>query len=109
MKLLSEIERVARNASLSLKDIKPGLTKKMGPYKEYTIEIEVESEINYLADFIYQLEKTPRLLRVESFQLRPKTKKSSFLKAQMTVTQVLVENDAKGEEGEKIKEEGPSQ
>ena len=63
LKLLSEIEKLARNASVLLKDIKPGLTKEIGPYKKYTIEIEVESEINHLADFLYQLEKTSSLLR----------------------------------------------
>lgn len=99
LKLLSEIEKIARGASLLLKDIKPGVTKKIGLYKKYTIEIEVESTINYLADFIYQLEKTSRLLRIEGFQLRPKEKKSAILKAQMTITEVVIEK------GEKAKTE----
>ena len=100
LKLLSAIEKMARNASVLLKDIKPGATKKIGHYKKYTIEIEVESEINYLADFIYQLEKTSRLLRIEGFQLQPKKKKSAILKARMTITEVLIE---KGEKAEKAR------
>jgi len=100
LELLSEIEKIARNASLLLKDIKPGVTKKIGLYKEYTIEIEVESEISYLVDFIYQLERTSRLLRIDGFQLRPKEKKSVILKAQMTITEVVIEKGKKGEEGE---------
>ena len=98
LKLLSEIEKIARNASLLLKDIKPGVTKKIGLYRKYTIEIEVESEINYLVDFIYQLEKTSRLLRIEDFRLQPKEKKSTILKVQMTITEALIE---KGTEAEK--------
>jgi len=98
LKLLSEIEKIARNASLLLKNIKPGVTKKIGLYKKYTIEIEVESEINYLVDFIYQLEKTSRLLRIEDFRLQPKEKKSTILKVQMTITEALIE---KGTEAEK--------
>jgi len=91
LKLLSEVEKIARNASVVLKDIKPGPTKAIGLYKKYTIEIEVESEMNYLIDFIYQLEKTSRLLRIEKFQLRPKEAKSKTLKTQMTITQALIE------------------
>jgi len=98
IKLLSLIEKMARNASVLLKDINPGATKKIGRYKKYTIEIEVESEINYLTDFIYQLEKTSRLLRIKDFQLQPKEKKSAILKVKMTITEVLIE---KGEKAEK--------
>jgi len=98
LKLLSEIEKIARSASVLLKDIKPGEIKKTGLYKKYTIKIEAESTINYLVDFIYQLEKTSRLLRIKDFQLRPKEEKSAILKAQMTITEVLIE---KGEKAEK--------
>lgn len=98
LKLLSEIEKIARNASLLLKNIKPGVTKKIGFYRKYTVEIEVESEINYLVDFIYQLEKTSRLLRIEDFRLQPKEKKSTILKVRMTITEALIE---KGTEAEK--------
>lgn len=97
LKLLSEIEKIARNASLLLKDIKPGVTKKIGLYRKYTVEIEVESKINYLVDFIYQLEKTSRLLRIEGFKLRPKEKKSAILKVQMTITEALIEKGGKVE------------
>ena len=89
-KLLYEIERLARSASISLKNIKPGLTKKIGPYEKYTAEIEVESTMNYLTDFIYRLERSPRLLRVEDFQLRPKEKRSSIIKGRLTITEVLI-------------------
>ena len=89
-KLLSEVERLARSSSVSLKNIKPGLTKKIGPYEKYTVEIETEAKMNYLVDFIYQLERSPRLLRVESFQLRSKEKESPVLRGRMTITEVLI-------------------
>ncbi len=93
LKLLSEVEKLARTASVFLKDIKPGLTEEIGLYKKYTVEIEVESEINFLIDFIYQLEKTSRLLRIEKFQLQPKEAKSAILKVRMTITQALIKGD----------------
>jgi|GEM_PF-396551 len=93
LKLLSEVEKLARTASVFLKDIKPGLIEEIGLYKKYTVEIEVESEINFLIDFIYQLEKTSRLLRIEKFQLQPKEAKSAILKVRMTITQALIKGD----------------
>ncbi|UCB57597.1 MAG: type 4a pilus biogenesis protein PilO [Candidatus Omnitrophota bacterium] len=89
-KLLSEIGELARKASVFLADIKPAPVKKIGVYKQYTVEIEVESKISFLTDFIYQLEKSPRLLRVRDFRLTPKKKGSSTLMARMTITQVLI-------------------
>lgn len=89
-KLLYEIERLARSASISLKNIKPGLTKKIGPYEKYTAEIDVESTMNYLVDFIYRLERSPRLLRIEDFQLRPKEKESSTIRGRLTITEILI-------------------
>lgn len=89
-KLLSEIERLARSSLVSLKNIKPGEIKKIGPYEEYTIKIEVEAKMDYLVDFIYKLERSPCLLRIESFQLRTKSVKSPVLRGQMTITEILI-------------------
>ncbi len=94
--LLSEIEKLARKSSVFLADIKPSLTEKTEPYKKYTVELKIESEIGYIIDFIYQLEKSPRLFRVKDFHLTPKEKKSATLKGRMTITEILIisEEDA---------------
>lgn len=88
--LLSEIEKMANKTSIFLTDIKPGKIEKVGRYREYSIKIGTESEIGHLANFIYQLEQSPRLLRVKDFYLTPKKKESPILKARMTITQILI-------------------
>lgn len=93
--LLSEIEKIAKKTAVFLADIKPLPVSKIGFYKEYVVEAEVESEINHLVDFIYQLEKSPRLLRVGKFHLTPKkgeTKKEEafLLKVQMSISEILI-------------------
>ena len=88
--LLSEIEMLARSSLVSLKNIKPEAMKRIGPYEEYTIKIEVEAKMNYLVDFIYKLERSPCLLRIEKFQLRTKDKKSPILRGQITITEILI-------------------
>lgn len=89
--LLSEIEKIAKKAGVFLSNIKPLPVKNVTYYKEYIVELEVESEIVFLIDFIYQLEELPRLLKVEKFHLTPKREKGKdFLKAQMSISEILV-------------------
>jgi len=88
--LLSEIEKMARNSSVLLKDIKPLATETKDIYKKFPVEIEAESKIEHLVDFIHQLERSPRLLRVKDFYLTPKKQHSTVLKARMVITEVLL-------------------
>ena len=89
-KLLSEIEKLAKKTSVFLANIKPRLTEKKENYRKYVIAVEVESEMTNLVDFFYQLEASPRLLRVEDFHLTPKKEGSNTLKARITINEVLI-------------------
>lgn len=89
-KLLSEIEKLAKKTSVFLANIKPRLTEKKEHYRKYVITVEVESEITNLIDFFYQLEASPRLLRVEEFYLTPRKEGSNILKARITINEVLI-------------------
>ena len=88
--LLSNIEKMAKNSSVSIIDMKPAPVEKLEFYKRYTIGVEVEAKIGHLADFIYQLEKTPQLLRVGEFRLSPKKKETAVLRIHMVVTEILI-------------------
>lgn len=94
-RLLSEIEKLARESSVFVANIKSGLAENAKAYKVYTVEIEIESKIDYIIDFIYQLEKSPRLFRVRDFHLIPKENKSEVLKDRMTITEVLISSKEK--------------
>jgi len=87
--LLSSIEKMAKSVSVVIQDIKPNVVEKSESYKKYSVKIEAETKINSLADFIYQLENSPQLLRVSDFRLTPQ-KKEGALKVNMTVTEVLI-------------------
>ena len=87
--LLSSIEKMANNVSVFILDMKPNPVEKAEFYKKYAVKIEAEAKISNLADFIYQLENSPRLLRIADFRLTPQ-KKETVLKISMTVTEVLI-------------------
>lgn len=92
-RLLAEIEQTARKSSVSLKDVKLGSTERKGPYTKYSVTIVTESDIEYLVDFIYQLESSVRLLKIRSFYLAPIKKFSETIRAQMTITETLISSE----------------
>lgn len=87
--LLSGIEKMAGSVSVFILDMKPNPVEKSEFYKKYSVKIEAEAKISNLTDFIYQLENSPKLLRVSDFRLTPQ-KKETILKIDMTVTEVLI-------------------
>jgi Tfp pilus assembly protein PilO len=87
--LLSYIEKMANSVSVFILDMKPAPVEKAEFYKKYSVKIEAEAKISNLTDFIYQLENSPKLLRVSDFRLTPQ-KKETILKINMTVTEVLI-------------------
>ena len=89
-KILGEIETLARGSSLTLEDIKPRVPRAIGFYKEYTVEIEVEGDMNSLVSFLFQLNNSTQLLRVERMRLYPKKKGSPVIKSSMLVTKILI-------------------
>jgi len=88
--LSSDIEKLARKTSVLIKNIKPAPVEEKGLYVEYKVNIEAEAEMSFLMDFIYQLEKSHRLIKVNRFSLIPKKKKSNTLKASFLITKILI-------------------
>ena len=102
--LLSEIEKLAKTCFVFISDIKSLPVEDIEPYKKYTVSIEAESEIPYLVDFLYQLEKLPRMLRVKNFYFTSKEKGSGILKSQIAITQVLIASSMLDSEEEQPKD-----
>ncbi|MCF7875340.1 MAG: type 4a pilus biogenesis protein PilO [Candidatus Omnitrophica bacterium] len=89
-KLLSYIEEVAKETNVSLVRLKPSQTKKEDFYKKFIMKIEAEASISRLIDFIYKLEKSSQLIRVDDFRLTPRKQGSSILEIEMSISKVLV-------------------
>ena len=86
--LLREIEMLASNSGVRITDIKPRPVKDMKFYKKYTIEVESESEIRSLTRFVYQLQKSKQLLKVQRLRLTTKGRGSPILRSYMLITRV---------------------
>lgn len=83
---LKEIEDIAKRSSVQIIDLKPYSAKKSGSLAEYRIEIEIESPINQLVTFIYNLQSSDGLLRTSKFRINPKEGNPSLLKGYITIT-----------------------
>lgn len=89
-KILGEIESLARKSSVYLVDMKPRKPREINFYKEYTVEIEAEGYMESLTSFIYQLNTSSQLLRVETLRLNLTKSGANILSASMLITKVLV-------------------
>jgi len=86
----STIERLARKTSVLIQNIKPLSVEEQDLYFKYKIEIEAEADMSKLIDFIYQLEKSPKLYRVKKLSLTSKKKDAKELKVSLLITKIAI-------------------
>ncbi|MBI5149195.1 MAG: type 4a pilus biogenesis protein PilO [Candidatus Omnitrophica bacterium] len=89
-KILGEIESLARKSSVYLVDMKPRKPREIGFYKEYTVEIEAQGPMEPLMSFVYQLNTSSLLLRIETLRITQTKSGSKTLTASMLITKALV-------------------
>ncbi len=88
-KLLSLIEETARAKSCSLSDVKPEPVKADKWIKRFQVDLNVEGSLEQLVNFIYELEHSPQLLKIERVSMSMKEDKSTNLRAQLTVVRTV--------------------
>ena len=88
--LLRRLEEQAGASGINIIDIRSKPTKDLTLYKKYTLELTGEADIEKCIDFLYNLQKSPELIRVEIIDLASAEKNSSLLKARMAITSVQI-------------------
>ncbi len=86
--LLRQIEETAKKSSVQMIDLKPYSARRIDSRIEYKVELEIESPINQLMTFIYNLQNSDDLLRTSKFRISPREGNPSVLKAYLTITKV---------------------
>lgn len=89
-RLLNLIEETARSKGVSITDMKPGELKSDKVSKRFVVEINAESAVTQLIEFIYDLQHSPQILKVEQVNTAPKEEKSAVLRSFLVVTRVVV-------------------
>ena len=87
---LSNIEKLARNTNTHITNIKPLTTKDYENYTKFTFRVTTESRIGELAKFIYNLQSSEQLLKIERMVLRAKERSPDTIKAILHINKVSV-------------------
>lgn len=88
-RILSLIEQSARKYGVSLSDVKPSPIKTDKWSKRFEVELNGECSLEQLTQFVFELEHSAQMLKVEQISSTPKEEKSPVLRSQMTVVRTV--------------------
>lgn len=86
--ILKEIENVALSCGVKITGIKPKAARQFKTYRKFRIEVVAEAKIGQFMKFIYDLESSKRLLKVERLVLSLKGTQSELLKATLIIRKI---------------------
>lgn len=88
--MLSEVDRLAGQNKVILSATKPKETRKDRDSESYVVEIEIEADMSALMGFVYALEASPQLLRVDRLVLDAKGgKDTASIRGTMVISKVV--------------------
>ncbi|MBL7071960.1 MAG: hypothetical protein ISS26_07330 [Candidatus Omnitrophica bacterium] len=87
---LGQIERLARGANVHITNIKPMGIRRHENFNRFTYKVTSESRSEELAKFIYELQSSEQLMKVERMVLRAKEKEADIIKAILHITKISI-------------------
>jgi len=87
---LGNIEKLARGTNTRITNIKPLTVKNFEHHTKFTFRVTTESSMGELTKFIYDLQSSEQLLKIEKMVLRAKERSSDIVKAVLNVTKISV-------------------
>ena len=88
--VLSNIEKLARGTDVRITNIKPLTVKNFENYNKYTFRVSTESRMEQLSKFIYDLQSSQQLLKIERMVLRAKERQPNMIKAILHINKISV-------------------
>lgn len=87
---LRDIEELANKCSLYVIDIKQTGIIEEDILKEYLVRVNCEGQMEQLAEFFYRLENSNQLMKIEKYDIRPKTKGSSVARCTVFISKAVL-------------------
>ena len=89
--MLSEVDRLAGENKVTLSATKPREQRIKDAYQEnYAVTIEIEAALPQVMSFLYAVESSPQLLRVDSLSLESRTGKSAdWVRGTLVISKVV--------------------
>lgn len=87
---LSLIEKTARETRVQIASIKPIAHKSFENYNKFTFRVSTESRMSELIKFVYDLQSSDQLLKVEKMVMRAKENDPAIIKSVLNITKISV-------------------
>ena len=91
--LLKEVETLASKSTIYLADMKPQDPKQEQEFKKYQVNVNCEGPFDKLIEFLYNIENSKKVLKIEKFSLSLKSRQDPVLKCALTVSKVVLSED----------------
>ena len=89
--ILNAIEGYARSSGTSIVSMRPKPSADMGYYKRFIVEIETESDMSSLMKFIFEVKRSPQLLKIEKLNLNSKSSQGGvIIRASMIISKIAL-------------------
>jgi len=88
--LLKEIGSLANKTSVYLIDIKPTGIKEEDVYRKYLVNLSCEAQMEQIINFMYSIEDSNSLLKIEQYNISPKSEDSSIARCSMVISKTAI-------------------
>ena len=87
---LKEVENLAKQSSVYLIDIKPSGKDVDGDAMRYFVKLNFEAQMEQVFNFFYGVTNFEKLIKIEDYQIKPKTEGSSVVTCTISISKAMV-------------------
>ncbi|MCM8784157.1 MAG: type II secretion system protein M [Candidatus Omnitrophica bacterium] len=88
--VLQEIEKLARTSGVAITNIVPSGMETKDFYNKFEVRMDVESEINSLVRFLYELQSSKHLFRVVRLNINTKAGTQDVLRSSIQLIKIFI-------------------
>ncbi len=89
-KVLSDVENKADSLNVKTSNIKPGMEIDKGLYKEYSMELQIEGEMQDIIKFLSELAKLPTFVISKKFDFRLIEQNPPIFKGTVILSKIII-------------------
>ncbi|MCK9604124.1 MAG: type II secretion system protein M [Candidatus Omnitrophica bacterium] len=87
---LREIERLAKDAGVSVVNLSPEEDpEKLKDVKKYKASLQLEGSLGQMVNFMYKIERSKLLIKLDRLTLMPKDEQASAMKMEASISRVV--------------------
>jgi Tfp pilus assembly protein PilO len=87
---LQDVETLAKKSSIYLTDIKPSGKGAEGEVVQYFVKLSFEAQMEQVFNFFYNVSSFENLIRIEDYQIRPKSEGSSIIVCSISISKTII-------------------